>query len=125
MEGLDKNIVINHIIPFLTYKERIKLYNTCRRFWAMNTGEYIHPYCWQNGNLLKIHHYIGYELLYYKNKKFRARLELKEFADGSCEYTYNTTHYKDKINVKALLKDYMYHFKDNMTTTTNKRIKLK
>ena len=38
---IPKNVVINHIIPFLTYKERTKLYCTCKHFWCMKTNEYI------------------------------------------------------------------------------------
>lgn len=39
---IPKNVVIAHIVPHLTYKERTKLYSTCRRFWSMKTDEYIY-----------------------------------------------------------------------------------
>jgi len=118
MEALDKNIVINYVIPFLTYKERVKLYSTCSRFWAMNTGEYIHSYCWEKHSQFKIL-FTSYELTYFKNQKFNARFTLVEYNDGGSENSYINI---EEINVKALLKDYMYHFKDSIPNK-NKRIK--
>lgn len=41
-ESIPKNVVIKHIVSQLTYKQRIKLYNTCRHFWGMKTNEYIY-----------------------------------------------------------------------------------
>jgi len=40
-ESIPKNVVINHIVPHLTYKQRTKLYSTCKHFWSMKTNEYI------------------------------------------------------------------------------------
>lgn len=41
-ESIPKNVVINHIVPHLTYKQRTKLYSTCRHFLSIKTNEYIY-----------------------------------------------------------------------------------
>ena len=39
---IPKNVIIAHIVPYLTYKERTKLYCTCSHFWSIKTDEYIY-----------------------------------------------------------------------------------
>ena len=39
---IPKEVVIAHIVPHLTYKERTKLYSTCSHFWSIKTDEYIY-----------------------------------------------------------------------------------
>jgi len=47
--SIPKNVIIKYIIPHLLYKERIKLYCTCKQLWSMfkPDDDYIYGY-WKN-----------------------------------------------------------------------------
>ena len=33
--SIPRDVIINHIIPHLLYKERVKLYRTCKQMWDL------------------------------------------------------------------------------------------
>ena len=84
----------------------------------MNTGEYIQLYCWQNNFTCSTpYKYMYYQATYFENTQLLAQFTLKEFNNGTHGCRLNFCNGVVKFDVKALLEDYIHHFK----ATTNKR----
>ena len=64
---LSKSVIINHIVVYLLYEDRLKFYSTCARFWHMfpQPREYIFGYWFASDTMFHLayyrkHHEIGY-----------------------------------------------------------------
>jgi len=88
MECLPKDITINCVIPYLTYKERIKLYSVNKWFWAMNTGEYI----WIQQCVLSISHMASYNVYLFKLRLRYAHITLNVYPNGKVEMVSGTVY---------------------------------
>ena len=106
-ELVPKNVVISHIVPHLTYKQRTKLYSTCRHFWSMKTNEYIFGQ-WVGGNYI-------YDLVHLINKRETGFITCSPSSGRSyslnCSANGDTDYFrKNKKSIKRKLDSYWNQF---------------
>jgi len=105
--SIPKDIIKDCIIPYLTYKERTKLYCTCKYFWNMKTDEYIFGR-WLDSMYDVIHminkQETGFLIYEYKNDEW-VHWGLINSLDGDFKYYHN-----NRESIERKLEEYWNQF---------------
>ena len=114
MSGLliiPKNVITTHIIPYLLYKDRIKLYSTCKYLWKLYNGEYI--------SIVTTH--IHYPYVTYMKRLIQYYMERQYCGAVWYNTNNNSYHYEGDDATRKKLMVFVKHY--NVQPPPNKRIK--
>jgi len=108
---LPKNVVINHIVVHLLYKERDRLYSTCTRFWYMfpQPREYIFGYWRYPRFSIGYHQKPLFELIHCRGHRAAGCASYQLFKNGNLKPFVRIESAREK-SVKRKLDDYVERF---------------